>query len=932
MSHERPCQFRAGFTLLALACVLTAAGNPYGEQMLRNNLGVEPYFRTEDGRANKRHAAAPVNGYRLYDFYRRQADFHRTAAITEPVVLPPFPGLDGGRRGHWGVTNEKSTTANSRPVEPAFPQVLSRGGKGELIVQSGGGALVIDTLRPGLRRAVAAAKLAVPEHAFGLGADRFGLELRMDGAPVFESAAETWTSGRKSLLRFAGYALHGNGTVLEWAGESAGLLDRPAFHALPGNAGHSVSREFEWQAAPSGAVELSLPRGSGMPDAVPEWLDGPAGTKRLRIRGGERSVLHQLKLPEGRTCDLLDGGILRVAAVKAGDRIELLSWCGPTAAEVPAAEWMAGWKPVPAAGFAPQLGEETTVAGRLNADPEAAGTAYEIDDVPLPGGPHAMTLSGLAFDKDGTAYACTLVGDVWRIRGLHGDLREVRWKRVAAGLDLPMGIEVVDGVPVVNARHHLLRLLDSSSDGVADRHEAVNRVPLGNRSECGRDLRRDAAGNFIFNSPGGIHRLSADGTKFERIGGGARNPLGLAVRGDGLVLSDSSEGNLGNGTCTIFESDHPENQSSVAKLKRLIYLPRGVDNSPGSRVFLDEPRFGPLGKAILGTSFGTGGWYALLRDGVDGTPQAALLPQAGLFDSGACRIALQPLDGQLFVAGLDGWGDYAVADGCLHRIRFTGKATTQVMGWRAHRNGIRLDFNAEISAASIQGASCFVQQWNYRDTAESYGSPEFSVRHPERIGHDRLPVAAIHLLEGGRSVLLEIPDLLPAMCTQVRATFTDAAGRKVEVDLYATLQRLADDAPQGRPTPAERPRVLVVPEGQRQGDTNQMLVEHFDRLAGREIASRPLAAEVAWKPEELNEAWIRKHLIDPHCLACHGQGTQHDYSTAAGLRAKIRLEAPATSPIYGMVHTGSMPPYPLPVIPPGLRDALLEWIRRGAPE
>jgi hypothetical protein len=50
------------------------------------------------------------------------------------------------------------------------------------------------------------------------------------------------------------------------------------------------------------------------------------------------------------------------------------------------------------------------------------------------------------------------------------------------------------------------------------------------------------------------------------------------------------------------------------------------------------------------------------------------------------------------------------------------------------------------------------------------------------------------------------------------------------------------------------------------------------------------------------------------------------------LRVKIRLEAPATSPLYGMVHTGSMPPYPLPSIPPGLRDALLEWIRRGAPE
>jgi hypothetical protein len=934
MSIDRPHHLRAaGFVPLLLACVLTRAapGNPYGEQFLRNNLGVEPYFRTEDGRANKRHAAAQVNSYRLYDFYRRQADFHRGTAITEPVVLPPFPGLDGGRRGHWGVTNEKSTTANPRPVEPAFPQVLSRGGSGELVVQSGGGALVIDTLRPGLRRAVAAAKLAVPEHAFGLGADRFGLELRMDGVPVFESAAVEWSAGGKPLSRFAGYAFAGGGTVLKWAGENAGLFDRPAFHVLPGNAGHAVSRGFEWRVAPRGAVELTLPRGVGMPEAAPELLAGPAGTTRLRIRGGERSVLHQLRLPAGAGCEVMAGGILKVQAVKAGDRFELLSWCGPAAAEGPAAQWLAAWKAAPPAGAAPRLGEEVIVAGRLNADPEAAGTAYEIDDVPLPGGPHAMTLSGLAFHDDGTAYACTLVGDVWQIRGLYGDLREVRWKRVAAGLDLPLGIEVVDGVPHVNARHHLLRLLDSDNDGEVERFEAVNRVPLGNNPACGRDLRRDAAGNFIFNSPGGIHRLSADGSKFERIGGGARNPLGLAVRGDGLVLSDSSEGNEGNGTCTIFESDHPENQGSVAKRKRLIYLPRGVDNSPGSRVFLDEPRFGPLGKAILGTSFGTGGWYALLRDVVDGTPQAALLPQAGLFDSGACRIAVQPLDGQLFVAGLDGWGDYAVADGCLHRVRHTGKTTTQVTGWRAHRNGIRLDFNGELAAGSITSASCFVQQWNYRDTAETYGSPEFSVRHPERIGHDRLPVAAVRLLEGGRSMLLEIPDLLPAMCTQVRATFTDAAGRPVEVDFYATLQRLADDAPQGRPTTPERPRVLVVPEAQRQGDTNQMLVEHFDRLAGREIASRPVAAEVTWKPEELNEAWIRQHLIGPHCLVCHGPGTQHDYSTSIGLRAKIRLEAPASSPLYGMVHTGSMPPYPLPAIPAGLRDALLEWIRRGAP-
>ena len=86
MPIDRPPLLCAAGFILLLAGVHTAAGNPYGEQMLRNNLGVEPYYRTEDGRANKRHAAAPVNGYRLYDFYRRQADFHRATAIAEAMA------------------------------------------------------------------------------------------------------------------------------------------------------------------------------------------------------------------------------------------------------------------------------------------------------------------------------------------------------------------------------------------------------------------------------------------------------------------------------------------------------------------------------------------------------------------------------------------------------------------------------------------------------------------------------------------------------------------------------------------------------------------------------------------------------------------------------------------------------------------------------
>src|SRR5262249_30017773 len=43
----------------------------------------------------------PVNRDRVYDFYTKEADyFSRQPAV--PPLLPPFPGLDGGRQGHWG--------------------------------------------------------------------------------------------------------------------------------------------------------------------------------------------------------------------------------------------------------------------------------------------------------------------------------------------------------------------------------------------------------------------------------------------------------------------------------------------------------------------------------------------------------------------------------------------------------------------------------------------------------------------------------------------------------------------------------------------------------------------------------------------------------------------------------------------------------------
>ncbi|OYV07118.1 MAG: hypothetical protein CFE26_02715 [Verrucomicrobiales bacterium VVV1] len=902
----------------------------YGEQPLRSNLSPLPYYATEGGREVHRFSSSEVNRYRIYDFYARQAAYYLANPADQSTLLPPFPGLDGGRRGHWGVTNEKNTTAFVRDQGPAFTTVTTRNGDWELKVLSGSAVLVYDTLRPGLKAVFPKGRLEVPEHAFDKGADRFGLSLKVNGEAQFQINKPEWTLAGKPVARYAGYYLHGDAVVLRWELGAGVLLERPSISISRDGKQSFLLREFEFLKGAPDELVFTLPE-------VIATSETNGGLLLIRGDAEGKSVRHLVSTTLGIAVHP-EGGSLKLSKIQPNARLVIATWKGERAAAAAAEEGLkaALKSAVPPSslitGGPSRFPQTMKVAGKLNADPAASGGAYEIDDVPVPSeNPyHApMTLSGIAFDAKGTAYLSTLVGDVWKVTGLSGNLEQIEWKRFASGLDLPLGIAVVEGVPFVNTRRNILKLQDLNGDGEADFIERFNQMDLPTSDATGHDLQRDAAGNFHSNAVSGIYRLSADGKILTKTGHGSRNPFGLGVRADGLALSDSSEGE-NNGTCTIFESDSPENATSSAKLRRILHLPRGVDNSPGSRLFLKKPRMGPIGTEILGVSFGAGTWYGMLRDVVDGTPQAAMIPMPGEFSSGACRLAVNPVDGQVFVAGLDGWGDYGVTEGCLHRIRYTGREVTQITGWKACRNGIELRFNHPIS--SPEKKNFFAQQWNVIDSAQTYGSPEYSVIHPEQIGHDRLEIRSITVLPDHHSHFLDIPAIQPSMCMQIFGKLTDAGGKPLNVDLYATLNRLHPDSAAAPPAPPGKPDTLRVPEKPGNGNTYQQLIEHFDKLAGRTTAARPVGPETPRPSEPVSFRWLKESLIEKQCLPCHMTGTQHDLSTYKGILTKVNLAEPAKSPILGMIGTKSMPPYPLPTVAPGMQQAVLDWIKAGAPE
>jgi hypothetical protein len=149
-----------------------------------------------------------------------------------------------------------------------------------------------------------------------------------------------------------------------------------------------------------------------------------------------------------------------------------------------------------------------------------------------------MFLAGVDFTPDGAAYICTIHGDVWRVSGIDGSLRSLRWKRFATGLFQALGLKVRDGQVFVLGRDQITRLHDLNGDGEADFYEnfcnLIDTAPGHNYVTC---LERDNAGNFFYVDPRGVHRISPDGRRKETLATGFRNPNGLGVNPDGTIIT-----------------------------------------------------------------------------------------------------------------------------------------------------------------------------------------------------------------------------------------------------------------------------------------------------------------------------------------------------------------------------------------------------------
>ncbi len=446
---------------------------------------------------------------------------------------------------------------------------------------------------------------------------------------------------------------------------------------------------------------------------------------------------------------------------------------------------------------------------------EEAG-AFAVDTLTIPyDNPHKALFfcTGLDFLPDGRIAVCTCHGDVWVVKVDEIKL-ECHWQRFATGLYHPLGLKVVDKKIVVLERGQLTRLHDTNDDGEADFYECVcNDWHTGN-GEHSYDtcLETDPQGNFYFFKTGDTHlahggcllKVSKDGGKVETFATGFRHPIGLGMSPTGIVTGADQEGNWMPATRVdqykvggFYGDMRAAHRTPLPTTYDgpLCWIPREVDNSAGGQTWVPASGDSPWAKSPLAGlpihfSYGRCRPFVLLRQEFkDGTVQGGVAPLDIKFLSGVCRGRFHPTDGNMYVCGLNGWQTAAQKDGCLQRVRLTGKPLDTVAKHEVTEAGVTLTFTRPLDKKQAENPANYkAAQWNYR-WSEAYGSKRWKVSNGLVEGQDDLVIASAKLLDEKTVAVTFAGGAKPVMQLQVGYNVKADDGATVTGSVFLTVHK-----------------------------------------------------------------------------------------------------------------------------------------------
>ncbi|BDS05848.1 hypothetical protein NT6N_08880 [Oceaniferula spumae] len=445
-----------------------------------------------------------------------------------------------------------------------------------------------------------------------------------------------------------------------------------------------------------------------------------------------------------------------------------------------------------------------------------------------------MRVGGFDFFSDGdSAAVCTWNGDVWIVKGLKGEWKQVQWRRYATGLFETLGLKIVDDKVYVHGRDQITRLHDQNNDGEADWYECFNNDVLitKNFHEFAFSLQTDKEGNFyivkgapvlaggrgfdkILPHNGTVMKISKYGKNLEVLATGLRAPGGLGVGPNGEITTGENEGtwqpccklNYFTGKDKFLGVEDAAHHLKGQEMHLpLCYFPMRIDNSGGGQVWVPEnSNWGLHPGELIHLSYGQSSLYRVLKQEVDSTMQGGVVRIPVKLHSSAMRARFHP-DGSLYTLGFRGWQTNAATPEAFQRIRYNGKTVTIPDQLKATEKGVYIRFEKELDAKSVADRFNFkVERWKYIRSRQ-YGSGEFSIDNPDLKAeeqaliqesakyrkHDSVEVARSVLLADKKTLFLHIPSMKPAQQMSIRYKLKFADQTPADGEIINTVHKMA---------------------------------------------------------------------------------------------------------------------------------------------
>jgi len=430
-----------------------------------------------------------------------------------------------------------------------------------------------------------------------------------------------------------------------------------------------------------------------------------------------------------------------------------------------------------------------------------------------------LRMTGFDFTPDGKSMiASSWDGSVWKITGLdklpaNGSDRasskvELTWRRIASGLFQPLGVKVVDGEIYVTCRDQLARLHDQNGDGEIDWVECFNgdHQVTDHFHEFAMGLQTDADGNFYYAKSarhalpalvpqhGTLLRVSKDGSRTDIVAFGFRAANGVCVNPDGTFIVTDQEGHWtpknrinyvkpGRFYGNMLGYHNVTDSSDDAMEQPIVWITNSFDRSPAEPLWVDSPKWGPLNKQLLNLSYGYGMVYVVPFERVGGQEQGGVcaLP-IERFPTGVMRGRFHAGDGQLYLAGMFGWAGNQTQPGGVYRLRYTGKPFYLPIELHATKRGMTVKLSGRLEREeATKPENYVVKVWSLKRT-KNYGSKHYN--------EHELRVAGVRLDADDQTVHIDLPDIAPTWCMEIRYRIRSAEGKPIDGKIHNTIHRL----------------------------------------------------------------------------------------------------------------------------------------------